>query len=194
MNKKKKDSQKKGRKKKETPESRKRELLEAVDENCNPITILNREEIHNKGYFHKTVHIFLFNKNREIYLQKKSQIVEENPGLWTSSASGHVLVGESFLITAQRELKEELSIKVKLEEVFKINPTESPTRECIALFVGYTNKIPKPNPLEIEEGRFFLVEEVDKLIQTSPEIFSPSFKFLWKKYWSLVTQTELKGK
>ncbi len=194
MNKKRKVKSKKGRKKKETPESRKRELLETVDENCNPITILNREEIHNKGYFHKTVHIFLFNKNGEIYLQKKSQTVEENPGLWTSSASGHVLVGESFLITAQRELKEELSIKVKLEEVFKVNPTESPTKECITLFVGHTNKIPKPSPLEIEEGRFFSVEEVDKLIQTSPEIFSPSFKYLWKKYWSLVTQTELKGK
>jgi isopentenyl-diphosphate delta-isomerase len=185
---------KKGRKPKETPESRKRELLEAVDENCNPITLLTREEIHKKGYYHKTVHIFLFNKKGEVYLQKKSQEVDENPGLWTSSASGHVLAGESFLITAQRELKEELSIKVKLEEVIRVNPPETPTRQCIALFVGHTNKIPKPNPLEVEEGRFFSIEEVDKLIQTKPEIFTPAFKFLWKKYWSLVTQKELKGK
>ncbi|MDK2861281.1 MAG: isopentenyl-diphosphate Delta-isomerase [Thermodesulfobacterium sp.] len=61
---------KKGRKPKETPESRKRELLEAVDENCNPITILKREEIHQKGYFHKTVHIFLFNKEGESIFKK----------------------------------------------------------------------------------------------------------------------------
>jgi len=173
---------KKGRKPKETPESIKREILEVVDEDCNPVTILGREEIHKKGFFHKAVHIFLFNENGEIYLQKKSHAVDENPGLWTSSASGHVLAGESFLITAQRELKEELSIKIKLEEVLRVPPSEETRKQCVVLFVGYTKKIPKPNPLEIEEGRFMSVEEVERLIQTKPEIFSPTFRFLWKKY------------
>ncbi|NPA40423.1 MAG: NUDIX domain-containing protein [Thermodesulfobacteria bacterium] len=182
----------KGRKPRSTPEGRRKELLEAVDENCNPITILTREKIHKHGFYHKTVHIFLFNKKGEVYLQKKAKSVEENPGLWTSSASGHVLAGESFLITAQRELKEELSIKVKLEEVLRVTPLETPTLQCIALFVGHTNKIPKPNPLEVEDGRFFSIEEVDRLIKTHPEMFTPAFKFLWQKYWGMVTQKELK--
>jgi len=185
---------KKGRKPKGTPESRRKELLEAVDENCNPITILTREEIHKKGYYHKTVHIFIFNKKGEVYLQRKALTLEENPGLWTSSASGHVLAGESFLITAQRELKEELSIRVKLEEVLRVNPIESPTSQCMALFVGVTTKVPKPNPLEVCEGRFFTVEEVDKLVQTKPEMFSAAFKYLWKKYWTIAHQKEIQGK
>jgi len=179
---------KKGRKPKETPESRKREILEAVDKDCKSVSILSREEIHKKELFHKIVHIFLFNKNGEIYLQKKSQAVDENPGLWTSSASGHVLAGESLLITAQRELKEELSIKVKLEEVLRFPPLEETGNQCVTLFVGYTKKIPKPNPLEIEEGRFFPIEEVERLLKESPEIFSPIFRFLWRKYWESVSQ------
>ncbi len=183
-----KDIKKRGRKPKETPEGRKREILEVVDENCNPVTILNREDIHKKGFFHKVVHVFLFNENGEIYLQKKSQAVDENPGLWTSSASGHVLVGESFLITAQRELKEELSIKVKLEKVAKFLPSEETGKQCVALFVGRTKKIPKPNPLEIEEGKFFPIEEVDRLLKTHPEMFSSTFRFLWRKYWESISQ------
>ncbi|QER41696.1 NUDIX domain-containing protein [Thermodesulfobacterium sp. TA1] len=189
------EKSKKGRKPKETPESRRRELLEAVDENCNPITILKREEIHQKSYFHKTVHIFLFNKQGEIYLQKKSKMVEENPGLWTSSASGHVLVGESFLTTAQRELKEELSIRTKLEEVLRIAPKDTNNEtDCLVLFTGITNKIPKPNPLEIETGNFFSLEVVDRWVQKNPEDFTHSFKILWKLYWKVMTQKTLKGK
>ncbi|RKX59078.1 MAG: NUDIX hydrolase [Thermodesulfobacteriota bacterium] len=185
---------KKGRKPKETPESLKREYLEIIDENCNPIGILSRAEIHQKDFFHKSVHIFIFNKQGEIYLQKKSKIMDENPGLWSSSASGHVAVGETFLIAAQRELKEELSIKVKLEEVLRIKPTEEGLKKCIVLFKGITGKIPKPNPIEIEEGRFFSIEEVNKLIQQKPEIFTPTFKILWKKYWYLVNQGYRKEK
>lgn len=184
---------KKGRKPKETPESRKRELLEAVDENCNPISILRREEIHKQGYFHKVVHIFLFNKQEEIYLQKKARTVEENPGLWTSSASGHVMLGESFIVTAQRELKEELSIKTKLVEILRVSPRDfNKAIDCIVLFTGVTNKIPRPNPLEIEEGKFFPVDEVDRWIHRKPEDFTPAFKLLWKLYWSLLAQKELR--
>jgi isopentenyl-diphosphate delta-isomerase len=179
---------KRGRKPKETPEGRKREVLEVVDENCNPVTILSRESIHKKGFFHKTVHVFIFNEHGEIYLQKKSQAVDENPGLWTSSASGHVLAGESFLITAQRELKEELSIKVKLEEVMRFPPSEETGKQCVVLFVGRTKKIPKPNPLEIEEGRFFPPEEVERLLKEQPKIFSPTFRFLWTKYCESISQ------
>ncbi len=183
---------KKGRKPKETPESRKREVLEVVDEDCNPIGILTREEIHQRKLSHKTVHVFLFNEKDEIYLQKKSKIMDENPGLWSSSASGHVAVGESFLTTAQRELKEELSIKIKLEEVLRVKPCEETNRQCVALFVGKTHKIPVPNPLEIEEGRFFSIEEVDRLLQKRPEMFTPTFRFLWKKYWQEVMKRDLK--
>lgn len=185
---------KRGRKPKETPEGRKREVLEIVDKECNPVSILNRENIHKKGFFHKAIHIFIFNENGEIYLQKKSPTVDENPGLWTSSVSGHVLAGEGVLISAQRELKEELSIKVKLKKVLKLPPSEETNMQCLSLFVGYTRKKPKPNPLEIEEGRFFSTEEVEELLQTNPEAFSPTFRFLWKKYRESISQKAQKEK
>lgn len=174
---------KRGRKLKESPESIKREFLEVIDEDCNPIGIFTREEIHKNKFCHKAVHIFLFNDKGEIYLQKKAETMDENPGLWSSSVSGHVRVGESFLTAAQRELKEELSIKVKLEEVLKVKPSEYTGRQCIVLYVGKTIKNPHPNPLEIREGRFFTKEEVNTLLKNHPEKFTLTFQLLWKLYW-----------
>ncbi len=179
---------KRGRKLKETPESIKREFLEITDEDCNPIGILTREEIHKNKFYHKAVHIFLFNEKGEIYLQKKAETMDENPGLWSSSVSGHVRVGESFLTAAQRELKEELSIKVKLEEVLRVKPLENTGRQCIVLFVGKILKEPQPNPLEIKESRFFSKEEVNALLKSNPEKFTPTFQFLWNLYWESVAQ------
>ena len=94
-------------------------------------------------------------------------------------------LGETFLTTAQRELKEELSIKVHLKEVLRIKPSEDPARHCIVLFKGITNKMPKINPIEIAEGRFFTKEEVDRLLKENPEQFTPTFRILWKKFWEL---------
>ncbi len=183
---------KRGRKPTETPESCERESLEIVDEECNPIGILPRKEVHEKRFCHKLAHVFIFNQKGEIYLQKKAKSMDENPGLWSSSASGHVRVGETFLLTAQRELKEELSLKVKLEEVLRIKPSEEPGLRCIVLFKGKTNKCPQPNPIEIEEGRFFTPEEVNKLLEQNPEQFTPAFRVLWRRFWQL--QKSRKGR
>lgn len=179
---------KRGRKPKESGEGIKRELLEFVDENCTPLGILPRGEIHAKGAYHKSVHIFLFNSKGEIYLQKRSLDREEFPGLWSSSASGHVSPGEPLIHGAQRELKEELGIKVKLEKVLQVKPCPETNRECVTLFVGRTDKKPNPNPFEIIEGKFFQIEELEKLLLEQPEIFSPTFRYLWRLYKQIIFQ------
>jgi len=171
-----------GRKPKESVERIKRELIEFVDEDCQSLGILPRGEVHALGVFHKSVHIFLFNSKGEIYLQKRGLDREEFPGLWSSSASGHIDPGEPLAYCAQRELKEELGIKVKLEEVLHVKPIPETNWECVTLFEGLTDKIPKPNPHEILEGRFFKAEEVERLLRETPEIFSPAFRYLWRLY------------
>jgi len=179
---------KRGRKPKESPESIQRELLEVVDENCEPFGILPRGEVHVRGLYHKSVHIFIFNSKGEIYLQRRSLDREEFPGLWSSSASGHVSPGEPTIYSAQRELKEELGIKVKLEEVLRVKPIPETNWECVTLFVGFTDKTPKPDPREVLEGRFFKPDELERLLKEEPEKFSPAFRYLWRLYQEVKAQ------
>ncbi|MFN3921123.1 MAG: NUDIX hydrolase [Caldimicrobium sp.] len=173
---------KRGRKAKESKEHIHKEPIEVVDEQCQTIGILPRGEVHYKGLYHRAVHVFLFNSKGEIYLQKRSYDREENPGLWSSSASGHVNPGEALYSAAKRELMEELRIKVKIEEILQVPPCAETNWECTTLFVGKTDKNPKPNPLEVVEGRFFSISELEKLLEENPEIFSPIFRYLWRRY------------
>ncbi|MCS7149333.1 MAG: NUDIX domain-containing protein [Caldimicrobium sp.] len=182
------ERKKRGRKPKESLERIKREPIEVVDEDCQPLGVLARGMIHTSKLFHRSVHVFLFNSKGELYLQRRNPDREENPGLWSSSASGHLSPGEPLSIAAQRELKEELNLKVKLEEVIRVPPCAETNWECVTLFVGKSDKIPKPNPSEISEGRFFSIQELERLSGDSPEIFSPAFLYLWKLYREKISQ------
>jgi Isopentenyldiphosphate isomerase len=102
---------KRGRLPKESVQAIKKEQLEVVDESCQPIGVLTRAEIHQKGLFHRSVHIFLFNDEGQIYIHRPSLDREENPGLWNSSASDMSLSGNPFSY-CQKELKEELGLNV----------------------------------------------------------------------------------
>ena len=52
-----------------------------------------RDVIHRDGLKHRAVHIFALNKKGEIFLQKRSRLKDKCPGLWDSSAAGHVDAG-----------------------------------------------------------------------------------------------------
>jgi len=173
---------KRGRKKKNSPEGMLLEMLEVTDQEGNVVGLLPRGQIHEQKLFHKAVHIFLFNPEGQIYLQKRSRLKDENPGKWDSSASGHVSPGEPYPVAARRELKEELGLLCGLSEVGRLSASPETSYEYVVLFKGTTRKIPKPNPLEIEEGRFVDPAELEEWLAKRPEDFTPTFKILWEKF------------
>ena len=80
----------------------------------------SRDEVHQKKLMHRSVHILVFNSQVNLFLQKRSLIKDENPGLWDTSAAGHLDSGEDYLNCAKRELKEELGISCSMDEVMRI--------------------------------------------------------------------------
>ena len=81
-----------------------------VDADDRVIDVMPRGEIHRLGLMHRSVHILVFNSANEFFIQKRSMSKDSNPGLWHSSAAGHVESGEDYRGCAQRELGEELGI------------------------------------------------------------------------------------
>ncbi len=169
-----------GRKRRDSPSVIPREILEAVDNKGRVIALLPRGEIHRQRLRHRAVHVFIFSPKGEIYLQKRAAHKDEHPGLWDSSAAGHVSPGEPNIVAARRELQEELNILCNLIEVGTIEACEETGWEFVSFYVGVTNKTPVPDPVEIETGRFFALEEVEKLLTQTPEIFTPAFRLLWE--------------
>lgn len=100
------------------------EYIDVLDENGNKTgEIKSREEVHKKGLWHRTVHIWVVNSNKDILMQLRSPEKKSNPNKWTTSASGHLSAGDESLDGAIRELGEEIGIhanSTELEYLFTI--------------------------------------------------------------------------
>ena len=79
-----------------------------------------RTEVHTKGLWHRTVHVWFVNARGEILLQKRSDTKESHPGEYDISAAGHIDAGETSVEAALREVKEELGVILIADELIKI--------------------------------------------------------------------------
>lgn len=100
------------------------ELLFIVDEHNNPIDTQPRKEAHEKGYWHRTSHVWVISSQRQILCQRRSLKKDSNPGMWEPFFGGHLAPGISYEQGAQEELQEEIGIPVnadllKLYTVYK---------------------------------------------------------------------------
>jgi isopentenyldiphosphate isomerase len=79
-----------------------------------------KDEAHRNGWYHNTIHLWLYTKKGDILLQQRSHKKSIYPLLWDVSAAGHVDAGEALLDAAIRETHEELGLLLKPEELTKI--------------------------------------------------------------------------
>ncbi|KAK1289822.1 Nudix hydrolase 3 [Acorus calamus] len=70
-----------------------------------------RSHVHRDGDYHRAVHVWIFAEStQELLLQRRADCKDSWPGLWDISSAGHISAGDSSLLTARRELEEELGI------------------------------------------------------------------------------------
>lgn len=97
------------------------ELLDIVDESGRPTgETVERTVAHALGIRHRTSHVWLLRDRGdgvEILLQKRSEGKDSFPGCYDISSAGHIPAGIDFVESALRELKEELGLSVRPEEL-----------------------------------------------------------------------------
>jgi len=156
------------------------EILDIVDVNNQIIGKDLRTRIHMRGYYHRSVHIFIINSNDEIYIQKRNMEVGSYPGYYESSASGHLLSGENYDDAAKRELEEEIGIKdLKLKRLHTFPADKTSGHEFVTLYLGKYDDILKIDKKEMKSGRFMRIDDIKKNLETMK--FTPNFKrcFRW---------------
>jgi isopentenyl-diphosphate Delta-isomerase len=158
------------------------EIYDVVDKMDQVICQATRREIHQKKLLHRSIHIWVFNHQNEVFLQKRSMAKDENPGLWDTSAAGHVDSGETYDDCAHRELWEELGIKAILKPLEKIEACKNTYYEHVQIYTCRTNSAININLDEISEGKYFDLELIKDNIKKNPEQFTSSFKLIFKKY------------
>ena len=88
------------------------ELFDVVDDQDRVVRQAPRRDVHAHGWLHRAVHVLVFNRAGEVFLQKRSMAKDMSPGLWDSSCSGHLDAGEDYDAAAWRELQEEIGLKL----------------------------------------------------------------------------------
>lgn len=75
---------------------------------------------HKNGWYHNTIHLWLYTTKGEILLQQRSHKKSIHPLLWDVSAAGHIDAGESFIDAVLRETEEEIGLTLLEENLQKI--------------------------------------------------------------------------
>lgn len=158
------------------------ELFDIVDADDHVIGSASRKEIHEKGFFHRSVHILVFNSKGELFLQKRVLTKDENPGLWDTSAAGHVNTGEDYRTGAERELLEELSITARLVPFLKFKACAETFGEHVTIYTCVSDDDIVCDPSEISEGRFWSLQEIKRTIKSQPDMFTSTFKIIFDRY------------
>ena len=160
------------------------ELLDVVDENDRVTGVKTRGEIHAQGLMHRAVHILVFNACGELFIQKRSMSKDNDPGLWDSSAAGHVDSGEDYHGCAIRELGEELGLTtaVSIETLFRLSASPVTGMEHCIVYRCINEGPFELQAEEIDEGAWVSGSEMDRRVSEDDPTMSRVLQFIWKKY------------
>ncbi len=94
------------------------ELIDICDENNILLGVQKlKSEAHKKGLWHRAVHIWIYSPNGEVLVQLRAHDKLLFPDKWDVSVAGHISAGDEPVLSALREIKEEIGLTVKKEEL-----------------------------------------------------------------------------
>ncbi|WP_310600395.1 NUDIX hydrolase YfcD [Desulfobulbus sp.] len=145
------------------------ELVEIVDRDNTPIGAVTRRIMRQQNLIHRASYVLVFNRQGQLFIQKRTLTKDIYPGYWDLAAGGVVQAGESYLESAQRELREELGLAgVKLAQLFDQYFEEEGNRVWGRIFSCISEGPFTLQQEEIDYGRFIDLDRIEVLNQTEP--------------------------
>ena len=157
------------------------EIFDVVNERDEVIGQRSRNEVHRLGLMHRAVHVLVFNSAGLVFLQKRSLSKDRQPGLWDSSASGHVDTGEDYDACAVRELGEEIGLQLNVapQRLFKLAACHDTDQEHVWVYRCSAEGPFRLHPDEIERGDWFAPDQVTRWMAERPQDFASALLVIW---------------
>ena len=164
-----------------------REYFPVIDPQGNVIRYEERSVCHNGcKLLHPVVHLHVFDEKGRLFLQKRSDSKDIQPGKWDTSVGGHIDYGENVEDALQRESSEELGIKLIDPQYLYHYIFESDIeKEFVFTYKTILHNLAiTVDPGEISEGRFWEIKEIKDNI--GKDIFTPNFELEFSRLLPLI--------
>lgn len=158
-----------------------------VDQNNKELGTEDKLDAHKKGLLHRAFSIFIFNDNKEILLQKRSDLKYHSAGLWSNTCCSHPYNDKPLVQYANDRLFQEMGIQANLKEFFSfIYKTEFSNGliefEYDHVFFGKYNLDPILNNDEASSFKWIKFKQLQLKIEENPTKFTFWLKKIVKDY------------
>lgn len=154
-------------------------LILVVDNNDNPLTFMDKMEVHRKGLTHRAFSVVLLSPDKKkMLIQRRALNKYHSGGLWANACCSHQRQGEELEESVSLRLMEELGVKADLEEILKFHyrvefENGLVEDEIDHVFMGILEDTVKPNSNEVCEVKWI---DIDKLKRMDKIDFAYWFK------------------
>ena len=162
------------------------EYVILVDENDQPIGREEKMRAHEQGLLHRAFSIFVFNKNKELLLQRRALSKYHSAGLWTNTCCSHPRPSESIQEAAHRKLQQEMGFDCELTGQFHFTYRAEldaglTEHEVDHVLFGTYDHDPVLNPDEAEDFKWVTLEWLSTDITKNPHEYTEWFKICFDK-------------
>lgn len=146
-----------------------------------------RSLVHRDGDWHRSIHVWIFDRSGRVLLQRRSCTKDLYAGRWAVAVGGHVPAGADYLETAVRETREELGWEVAPPDLvflsdlaYQGNDGPLLDREHLR---AYLYELPvglgalQPDCEEVAQLHLFTWEELGRLWEEERDACSPSLSY-----------------
>jgi isopentenyl-diphosphate Delta-isomerase len=164
------------------------ELIDICDSKNNLTNVSKmKSEAHEKGLYHRSAHIWIYNSKGELLIQLRAKDKMIFPDMWDVSVAGHIGASEDPIISALREIKEEIGLSIEEKDLgfFKIIKEEIKCNNLMEnefhyvyflKFDGDINQL-KLQEEELQSIKFVGLDELEQELKNNSNNYAPHGKY-----------------
>jgi ribosomal protein S18 acetylase RimI-like enzyme/8-oxo-dGTP pyrophosphatase MutT (NUDIX family) len=160
------------------------EIVTIVDRHNRVIGSASRARMRREGLCHRATYVLVFDSHDRLFLHKRTALKDIYPGHYDVAAGGVVLAGETYDVSAERELAEELGIKnAPLEPLFDFYHEDGRCRVWGMVYKCVWNGPITLQAEEVESGQFRPLPAILEMCERKP--FTPDGLYVLQRYLKL---------
>lgn len=158
-----------------------------VDQQDKAMGRMEKMRAHREAKLHRAFSVMIFNRQKEMLLQRRARKKYHSGGKWTNACCSHPRPGERTVAAAHRRLKEEMGFDCALREkaafIYRARFSNGLCEhEYDHIFTGRYDGAIKPDPAEVEDYRWLKISDLRRDIKNHPRKYTPWFRIIMARY------------